>query len=87
MIKFKRYRIYSYVSVGIIVGLACLLLMTTLPLLRSNIYNVSNTTRMWTNREHVMSDFDRTNAFSGFLNISWLTSYTKGLYSAAVNFT
>jgi hypothetical protein len=86
IINNKRFRIYIVISVSLIIGLCFVLLLNTFTLYNTGLYNVSDPDRMYTNKGHVQNEISRAQNFSGFLNISWLQSYTKNAYTYNTHF-
>lgn len=74
ILKDKKILLYSIITVVITIGFFSIVLFSSFELLRLDYYNVSDKSRMWTNREYVTSRFDFMN-YSGFLNYKWLDSW------------
>ena len=73
LLKNKRKIIYSFLSIGLILGLTLFNIVTQMTLLGMDFYNVSEPVRMWTNVEAVKSRTYDCFSYSGFLNYGWLT--------------
>ena len=68
----KNYLISTIVTIVSMLLILCIILIPSLTMLKNGYYNVSFDDRMWTNAGHVATDCERTLAYTGFLNLSWL---------------
>ena len=69
-----RFRIYSISTIVIMLSMMSIVLIPSLSNVRTGVYNVSYSDRMWTTLDHVAGDCERTLIYTGFLNLSWLNS-------------
>ncbi len=74
----KQYWISGLVSIVLLVGLMSVSLFSSLELVSSGLYNISNPSRMWTTYELVSSRVETAFNYSGFLNYLYMNG-TFGL--------
>lgn len=67
-----RYWITGLLSIVFLVGIMSVTLFSSLELMSSGLYNISNPTRMWTTIGAVTSRIDTAFSYSGFLNYLYM---------------
>ena len=72
--KKKNYLLYCGISVFLLAGIGSIAFISQFELLSSELYNISDRVRMWTNVEKVITRTKEEFNYSGFLNIPFLTS-------------
>ena len=72
LLKGKKYLLYSVCSVILLVGATSIALFSQMELLQTDLYNITDETRMWTSPETVTSRVGQQFDYSGFLNIVYL---------------
>ena len=70
--KRRRYWITGLISVVLMVGLMGIQLFPTAELLNTELYNISDRTRMWTTLTHILNRIDTAFNYSGFLNFPYM---------------
>lgn len=78
-IRKPRYWITGLVSIVFLVGIMSINLFSTLELVSSEIYNISDAERMWTTLAMVTNRINTSFSFSGFLNFSYMEGH-YGIY-------
>lgn len=73
LMKEKRYLIYCFSSVVLLVFIISISFTTQLELMSTNLYNVTNSKIMWTDIESVIGRTSEQFIYSGFLNVYSLT--------------
>lgn len=79
--RIKNYFTYALISVLLLLGLSSIAWVSQLQLLGTNLYNVSNSERMWTSLSHIQFQLDLSYNFSGFLNFVYLISFYGDILS------
>ncbi|MCR5079346.1 MAG: hypothetical protein K6B65_05495 [Bacilli bacterium] len=77
VVKRKQTWVAVPVSLLLILGLVAFYLFPMLEATGSELYNISNNSRMLTNRDYLISTLDGRWTKSGFLNFNWLETQTK----------
>jgi hypothetical protein len=75
LIRKPQYWITGLISVIFLVGIMSINLFSTLELVNSGIYNISNAERMWTTLAMVTNRINTSFSFSGFLNFSYMEGH------------
>ena len=78
-IRKPRYWITGLISIVFLVGIMSINLFSTLELVSSEIYNISDAERMWTTLAMVTNRINTSFSFSGFLNFSYMEGH-YGVY-------
>ena len=89
LLKNKKYIIYGASSVFLLVGISSIALFSQMELMATDLYNISDAVRMWTNPEEVVTRVGEEWNYSGFLNLIWLNKKgisTSFLFSGIIMF-
>ncbi|MBQ8164078.1 MAG: hypothetical protein IJZ93_06940 [Clostridia bacterium] len=89
LLKNKKYIIYGASSVVLLIGISSIALFSQMELMATDLYNISDEVRMWTNAEEVVTRVGEEWNYSGFLNLIWLNNKkvsTSFLFSGIIMF-
>ncbi|MDY0345233.1 MAG: hypothetical protein WC286_04180 [Bacilli bacterium] len=70
-----KYWISGIVSIFIMLGFMSISMFSSLELLNSGLYNISDAQRMWTTLQHVTGRIDTAFNYSGFLNYVYMNGF------------
>ena len=74
LFKNAKYITYCFVAIFLLAGIGSIAYISQFELMRLDIYNICDNKRMWTDVASVVNHTQREWSYSGFLNVSFLTS-------------
>lgn len=86
LFKKKKFIIHCALSVVFLIGLSSIMLFSQLELMNTNLYNITDRIRMWTDVNSVVKRVHNFASYSGFLNYPYLLgSYSQFFSKSSLN--